>query len=128
MAVVPQRPITQLSVVEEFNLLLSLSDGVLYIHDLTTLAPSGRGKLEDRGITLFAFDVQLAGDLTADTHWMSEDRRSARPTDLVLRLCVVVKKRIITYRWRSGSFQEREVRCVMSPHYLSPCHTGDAAF
>lgn len=93
--------ITQLLVVPEFEVLLSLADNMVYVHDLKQY--SLLTSLETtKGATLFAADVQIRGNVSADTHPRSAARNAPREV-LVLRLAVVVKKKIICYEWLGDS-------------------------
>ena len=65
--------ITQLLVVPEFNLLLSLADSSIYVHTLDsfrclTCVDNSKGTLS------FAADVQVKGSAYADTHPTSAAR------------------------------------------------------
>lgn len=97
-----QAPIQQLTVVEEFSLLLSLAEGYVHLHELTNY--NFRERLEaTKGASFYAVDVQVRSDPFADSHRSSAARK--RPaSELVLRLCAVVKRKLITFKWHDGTF------------------------
>jgi hypothetical protein len=97
-----KKPATQLHVVRELNLLLSLSDNCIQVHDLATLSP--RKSLEKtRGCVYFSADLQVSGDVKADTHRLSEARKGPWQ-NLTLRLAAVMKRKILP--WPLASFAQ----------------------
>lgn len=93
-----KKPINQLTVIEEFSVLLSLSDSYVCVHDLTTYHEHARME-RTKGCTLYAIDVQDRSDPTADTHRQALRSRKASPASLKLRLAVVVRRKLITFEW-----------------------------
>ncbi|XP_031566770.1 vam6/Vps39-like protein [Actinia tenebrosa] len=90
-----KKPILQLAVVEEFNLLISLSDAVVNCHHLDTFV--FRSSLaKTKGATFFAVDLVV--------------RKTSSVFDpsppFELKLCAAVKKKIQLYTWQKGEFQE----------------------
>jgi Vam6/Vps39-like protein vacuolar protein sorting-associated protein 39 len=103
-----KKPIVQLTAVEQFNVLLSLTDNYVYVHDLKLFRE--QAKLEKtKGCTLYALDVQDRRDPTLDSH-RSGENASKSAIELRMRLAVVVRKKIITFEWmhRDGEFRERK--------------------
>ncbi|XP_041353642.1 vam6/Vps39-like protein [Gigantopelta aegis] len=87
-----KKPITQLAAVPELFILISLSDNVISVHDLTTfnlVTCVARTK----GATLFAIDVQKVKSQTGDVH-------------STLRLGVSSKRRIQLFYWKNRDFHE----------------------
>eukprot|EP00038_Savillea_parva_P002865 m.118520 g.118520 ORF g.118520 m.118520 type:complete len:956 (+) comp10983_c0_seq4:278-3145(+) len=109
-----KKPINQLNVVEEFSVLLSLSDGFVNVHDLTTYQEHGRIE-RSKGCTVYAIDVQDRMDPSADTH-RSADTRQQSPVSLKLRLVVVIRRKLIIFEWVHQAVQFREVREINLPH------------
>lgn len=101
--------ITQLLVVPEFNLLLSLADSSIYVHTLDsfrclTCVDNSKGTLS------FAADVQVKGSAYADTHPTSAARKQPREA-LALRLCCVLKRKLAVFEWRDdNTFHPLKVR------------------
>ncbi|KAJ4368822.1 Vacuolar morphogenesis protein 6 [Neocucurbitaria cava] len=88
-----RRPIQQLAVIKEANILVSLSDGHVSIHDLQTYAL--QEKLEKtRGATTFAAASNIVKD--PDTGIPS----------IVSRLAVAVKRKIILWTWQDMEITE----------------------
>ncbi|KAI0225860.1 Vam6/Vps39-like protein [Lamellibrachia satsuma] len=88
-----KKPITQLAVVPEYHILISLSDSVVSVHDLTVFAQI-TCLTKSRGATLFAVDLQqkqhsLGGDV-----------------QYTLRMCVAVKRKLQLYNWKNRDFHE----------------------
>eukprot|EP00039_Didymoeca_costata_P009001 m.119447 g.119447 ORF g.119447 m.119447 type:complete len:879 (+) comp14318_c0_seq1:145-2781(+) len=103
-----RKSIVQLTAVHQFNLLLSLSDGFVMVHDLSTFQE--RPRLEkSKGCHLYAVDVQDKRDPTADSHRCGEVRNKT-PRDLRVRLAVSVRRKIIVFEWVHQHSEFREVR------------------
>ncbi|CAO2650876.1 Nn.00g091730.m01.CDS01 [Neocucurbitaria sp. VM-36] len=82
-----RRPIQQLAIIKEANILVSLSDGHVSIHDLQTYAL--QEKLEKtRGATTFAATSNIVKD------------PSTGIPSIVSRLAVAVKRKIILWTWQ----------------------------
>ncbi|XP_028393424.1 vam6/Vps39-like protein [Dendronephthya gigantea] len=90
-----KKPIVQMTVVPEFNLLISLSDSVVSVHDLDSfILKSVLNKT--RGASFFALDLQKHKKSTVF---------DPTPT-FTLRMCVAVRKRLMLFVWRSDQFEE----------------------
>lgn len=82
-----RRPVQQLAIIKEANILVSLSDNYVSIHDLQTYAL--QEKLEKtRGATSFAVTSNVV-----------KDQESGIPS-LVSRLAVAVKRKIVLWHWQ----------------------------
>ncbi|KAF2005084.1 hypothetical protein P154DRAFT_457631 [Amniculicola lignicola CBS 123094] len=82
-----RRPISQLAIIKEANILVSLSDNHVSIHDLQTYAL--QEKLEKtRGATTFAVTSNIVKD------------PSTGIPSIVSRLAVAVKRKIILWTWQ----------------------------
>lgn len=82
-----KRPIQQLAIVKEANILVSLSDGYVSIHDLQSYAL--QEKLErTKGATAFAATSNIVKD------------SSTGIPSIVSRLAVAVKRKIILWSWQ----------------------------
>ncbi|KJE91752.1 vesicle fusion protein, variant [Capsaspora owczarzaki ATCC 30864] len=104
-----KRPASQLTVIEELNLLVSLSDGMVSVHDLPHFSP--RFSLaKTRGASLYALDVQtpevLPSTRPSSSRGQQQQQQAQAQQQLRVRLCVVVKKKIITFLWEGGTFVE----------------------
>ncbi|RMX46404.1 hypothetical protein pdam_00000713 [Pocillopora damicornis] len=92
-----KKPISQLAVVEQLNLLISLSDSVVSVHNLETFAHKFTLH-KTKGASVFAVDIK--------------ERKQSSVFDpspaLELKLCVSVKRKLQLFSWRNGEFQERE--------------------
>lgn len=92
-----KRPILQLAVVEQLNLLISLSDAVISVHNLETFALKFTLH-KTKGATVFAVSIK--------------ERKQSSVFDpsppLELKLCVAVKRKLQLFNWRNGEFQEGE--------------------
>lgn len=88
-----KKPITQIDVIPEYQLLISLSDGFININDISRynfpLVHSAVNKL--KGATIFALDVKRTTSITGGTV-------------LVLRLCAAIKKKLQLWYWKHDKF------------------------
>eukprot|EP01134_Creolimax_fragrantissima_P006038 CFRG6038T1 len=91
-----KRAITQLECIPELNLLLSLSDGFVMVHDLHSLA-------ERSQITRTRGTMQFAISLTMD------DTKGMQPPHPILRLCCIMKKQLLVLHWTGSDFVERKL-------------------
>lgn len=82
-----RKPILQLVVVESHGILISLSDGLISVHDFATYNCKNQFP-KSKGVFTFALD--------------NVDPSSEKP----LRMCTVLKRKIQTYVWRRNQFQE----------------------
>ncbi|XP_060077097.1 vam6/Vps39-like protein [Ylistrum balloti] len=87
-----RKPILQLAVVPELFLLISLSDSIINVHELSTF-----GLItclsKTKGATLFAIGVQRTKSLSGEIA-------------CTLRLSVAIKRKIQTYYWKNRDFME----------------------
>lgn len=92
-----KKAIAQLAVVEQLNLLISLSDSVVSVHNLETFALKFNLH-KTKGATVFAVNIK--------------ERKQSSVFDpspaLELKLCVSVKRKLQLFTWRNGEFQELE--------------------
>lgn len=118
-----KKAVAQLYVAKELNLLLSLSENCIQIHDLATRTPR-RMMEKSKGCLFFAADVQVRRDSKADTH-RSSAGRNVPWQELVLRLAVVFKKRIVTFVWTGSDFAEqKELALPDTPKMAIWCGTS----
>ncbi|XP_075549963.1 vacuolar protein sorting 39 [Dermacentor variabilis] len=92
-----KKPITQLCVIPELNLLISLSDGSLSVHHLS-LEPNTPpidcpALAKCKGCTLFAVNVQEKTTLTGEVK-------------ITLMLCAAVKRKLELFYWKNNTFCE----------------------
>ncbi|GAB7349180.1 hypothetical protein MBLNU459_g8115t1 [Dothideomycetes sp. NU459] len=97
-----RRPVQQLAIIKEANILVSLSDSYVSIHDLQTYALQERLD-RTRGATAFAVTSNVVKD--ADTG----------VPGLVSRLAVAVKRRILVWTWQDMELTP-EVQDMALPH------------
>lgn len=87
-----RKPILQLAVVPELFLLISLSDNIINVHELSTF-----GQItclsKTKGATLFAIGVQRTTSLSGEVA-------------CTLRLSVAIKRKIQTYYWKNRDFMD----------------------
>ncbi|CAO3612687.1 unnamed protein product [Cunninghamella echinulata] len=87
-----RRPIEQLDIIKEIDVLVSLSDGLISLHDLRTFElrmPLGKTK----GANLFAVQTMVE---------MNQDQIP----QLITRLGVAVKKKLMIFVWKDTEFFE----------------------
>lgn len=90
-----KKPIEQLAAIEDLDLLLALSDGVISIHELSS--GSFRAQMaKTKGANLFAVDVQ---------------KSEGKPP--VVRLCVSARRKLIMFEWANNDFVEVKVRSLL---------------
>ncbi|XP_046383475.1 vam6/Vps39-like protein [Ischnura elegans] len=96
-----KKPIQQMAVVPEYQLLISLSDSVVSVHDMTTINFSLITTVKKtRGASLFSLDIKKCQSLTGRT-------------STTVRLCVAVKRRLQLFYWKNNQFHDlREDLCV----------------
>ncbi|XP_078593471.1 vam6/Vps39-like protein isoform X1 [Branchiostoma floridae x Branchiostoma japonicum] len=87
-----KKPIVQLRVVSELKILISLSDNVVSVHDITTFQCITTIQ-KTRGATLFSTDLQQHKSLSGDLSH-------------TLRMAVAVKRKIQNYYWKNRDFHE----------------------
>ncbi|XP_039248093.2 vam6/Vps39-like protein [Styela clava] len=87
-----KKPIQQLFVCVELKLILSLSDSMVSVHDLTTFQLITTLQ-KSKGAACFSADL--------------ESRTSSQgETAHTLRLCIAVKRKLLLYFWKNRSFHE----------------------
>lgn len=90
-----KKPITQIEVIPEYQLLFSLSDGLININDISRhnfpLVQSAVNKV--KGATIFALDVNRSISLTGETV-------------LVVRMCAAIKRKLQFWYWKHDKFLE----------------------
>ncbi|XP_065051843.1 vam6/Vps39-like protein isoform X2 [Rhopilema esculentum] len=88
-----RKPITQMTIVKELELLISLSDGLISVHDLQSF--SLKCQLHKfKGASFFATDLK------------KRDNDQDLGPPFQLRLCFIVKRKLMLYYWINGEFQE----------------------
>lgn len=110
------KPITQIEVIPDVQILLTLYDNTVNVHDLThpnfkILTPISRTK----GATLFALDIQKQKTLTGELQ-------------CTIRMCVAVKRRLQLYYLKNREFREltNDLRLPDVPKVVSWC--GESLF
>ena len=103
-----KKPILQLTAVEQFGVLLSLTDSYVFVHDLKLFREQGRLE-RTKGCSLYALDIQDRRDPLLDSH-RSSDNSEKSAIELRMRLAVVVKRKILTFEWMHRDQEFREVQ------------------
>ncbi|XP_012264302.2 vam6/Vps39-like protein [Athalia rosae] len=106
-----KKPILQIEVVPEYNLLILLTDNIICVHDLNSASIPQICQLQKtRGATLFVLDVQRTQSLTGEKN-------------TVVRLCVAVKRKLQLYYWKVDQFIDFGDELVVPdvPRVLSWC-------
>lgn len=89
-----KKPIIQVAGVPEFHLIISLYDNLINVHDLDkVVSPLISCLQKTKGATLFVINVQKLQTLTGDIQY-------------TLRLCVVVKRKLMFFYWKNDKFLE----------------------
>lgn len=87
-----KKPIQQLAVVQEHQLLISLSDNIICVHDIAAINfPTICTVPETKGATLFSVDIKRTVTQSGKT-------------SVIVRMCVVVKRKLLLFYWKNGSF------------------------
>ncbi|XP_071441568.1 vam6/Vps39-like protein [Hetaerina americana] len=96
-----KKPIQQMAVVPEYQLLISLSDNVISVHDITTINFSLISTIQrTKGASIFSLDIKRCQSLTGETA-------------VTVRLCVAVKRKLQLFYWKNGTFNDlREDLCL----------------
>lgn len=87
-----KKPVVQLEVIPEYHILISLSDGVVSVHDLSVFALITVVE-KTRGAVLFALDLQKETSGNGEVQYN-------------LRMCVAVRKRIQIFQWKNRGFHQ----------------------
>lgn len=83
-----KKPITQIDVIPEQQLLFSLTDGLVGIHDLARHNfPLMHSNASTKGASLFSLNVNRSISLTGETA-------------LLVRVCVVIKRQLQFWYWK----------------------------
>lgn len=97
-----KRPIVQLEALPDFQILISLSDSTISVSSLDPVNSSVICTVEKcRGATRFVTDVQRFRTMTGEDQNM-------------LRMCVVVKRKLMLFYWKKNKFLE------LAPDLLVP--------
>lgn len=89
-----KKPITQIDVIPEYQLLFSLSDGLININDINRHNfPIVHSATKTKGATIFALDIKRSTSLTGETA-------------LVVRLCVAIKRKLQFWYWKHDKLLE----------------------
>lgn len=89
-----KKPVAQIQAVPELKIIISLCDGLIHVNGLDDLSIF-QVIQKTRGATCFATNLQTQETLTGELQYM-------------LRLCVVVKKKIILLYWKNKNFHEMD--------------------
>ncbi|XP_049943822.1 vam6/Vps39-like protein [Schistocerca serialis cubense] len=106
-----KKPIQQLAVVPDYQILVSLSDNVICVHDMNAINfPTMTTVHRTKGATLFALDIKKYTSLTGET-------------TVAVRMCVAVKRRLQLFYWKNGSFLDLRDDVIVSdiPRALAWC-------
>ncbi|KAJ8895019.1 hypothetical protein PR048_000328, partial [Dryococelus australis] len=99
-----KKPIQQLDVIPDYQLLVSLTDNVVCVHDISVINfPTVTVVQETRGATLFTLDIKH-GKLHAWTFPLKKQKSLTGETSVTVRMCVVVKRRLQLYYWKNNKF------------------------
>lgn len=83
-----KKPITQIAVIPEYQLLFSLTDNLVEIHDIARHNfPIIHSNTNTKGASLFALNVNRSTSLTGEVA-------------LLVRLCVVIKRQLQFWYWK----------------------------
>ncbi|GLV35804.1 Vacuolar protein sorting 39 [Carabus blaptoides fortunei] len=89
-----KKPIQQLEVIPEYNLLVSLTDNVISVHDINSINFPQKCQIQKtRGATLFTLDTKKEISLT-------------EKLTVVIRMCVAVKRKLQIYYWKNNDFHQ----------------------
>lgn len=104
-----KKPVAQVETVPELKIIITLSDGIVHINNLDDLS-SYQVIQKTKGATCFATNLQTQTTLTGEKQYM-------------LRLCVVVKKKMILLYWKNKNFHEmsQEVNLKDHPKIVAWC-------
>lgn len=104
-----KKPVNQVEIVPNLKIIITLSDGLIHINNLDDLSIL-QVIQKTRGATCFATNLQTQMTLTGEVQYM-------------LRMCVVVRKKIILLYWKNKNFHEmsREINLSDQPKTVSWC-------
>ncbi|KAJ8023131.1 Vam6/Vps39-like protein [Holothuria leucospilota] len=103
-----RKPVQQLVCVPEHQILISLSDNIIHVHEMSHFTEMF-SIAKTKGASLFATDIRKISSASGlETHR--------------LKLCVAVKRKIQLFDWRSRSFTEiTEIGLADVPRSLAWC-------
>ncbi|PIK36830.1 putative vam6/Vps39-like protein isoform X1 [Apostichopus japonicus] len=87
-----KKPVQQLTCVPEHQILISLSDGLIHVHEMSHFTELFTMH-KTRGASIFATDVHKTSSASGLVTYH-------------LKMCVAVRRKIILYDWRNRSFME----------------------
>lgn len=89
-----KKPINQIDVIPEYQLLFSLSDGLININDISRHNfPLVHSAIKTKGASIFALDVKRSTSLTGETA-------------LVVRICAAIKRKLQFWYWKHDKLLE----------------------
>nr|XP_018917958.1 PREDICTED: vam6/Vps39-like protein [Bemisia tabaci] len=106
-----KKPIQQLDVIPHYNILISLSDNLVSVHDTNkTNFPLLHDLSKTKGATLFTLHLKEFTSMTGKTA-------------IYVRMCVAVKRKLLFYYWKKGEFLELREDIVLPdvPRALAWC-------
>ena len=105
-----KKPVTQIESIPELRIIISLSDGLIHINDFDNLSVVHQIIQKTKGATCFSTSLQTQTTLTGEVQCM-------------LRMCVVVKKKIILLYWKNRNFHEmaKEINLNDQPRTVTWC-------
>ncbi|XP_054260195.1 vam6/Vps39-like protein [Macrosteles quadrilineatus] len=87
-----KKPIQQLAIIPEHEILIRLSDNIICVHDVSNRDfPPITTVQSTRGATLFTLDVKHSTSLTG-------------VSSVTVRMCVAVKRKLLFFYWKHGEF------------------------
>lgn len=104
-----KKPVTQVETVPELKIIITLSDGLIHVNDLDDLSIYQIIQ-KTKGATCFSTNLQTQMTLTGEVQYM-------------LRMCVVVKRKIILLYWKNKNFHEmsKEINLNDQPRTIVWC-------
>lgn len=91
-----KRSITQVAGIPELNIVISLSDGVISVHNLENIQEPCKLTIDKaKGSSMFIIDFQKLKTLTDEFQY-------------ALRLCAVLRKKIMFFYWKKDEFHHIE--------------------
>lgn len=110
-----KKPVSQIETVPELRIIITLSDGLIHINDFDNLSLIHQIIQKTKGATCFATNLQTQMTLTGEVQYM-------------LRMCVVVKRKVILLYWKNKNFHEmsKEINLYDQPRAIAWC--GESLF
>lgn len=104
-----KKPVSQVETVPPLKIIITLSDGLIHINDLDDLSIYQIIQ-KTKGATCFATNLQTKKTLTGEVQYM-------------LRMCVVVRRKIILLYWKNKNFHEmsKEINLNDQPRTIAWC-------